>query len=394
MSISYTAAPKGGGQKTGLYVPSDWGRYWRAKLLTGSAPRLALAGDSITRGYFSSDLGSKGWAGLLRSALQATYGDGGGGHRGAIDTSIMSGAVTSYPAEQATLSNAATPGSPWSNSGTNDGPGSTSVRTFGPGNYITLQRVRGTTIRIFCHNDVTLGAAATYSIDGGAPVAFTTLGTKAVGITTVSGLANTDHTVTITHADVGTQSLIVSSAEGSNATGVLVNNYGRASGGSNQLSLASSGYGSGGEWSGGSLNPADLVIYAYGVNDAGGGVTAAGYLANVDTYLRRVRGAGAKRGQVDILFLMQHMGNNTAAALTAYRDNVNNVRTVAETYGAAVVDMWAIGANSWDRWSDLGYWSSGTTPPLGSAGQDSLHPSDAGHQAIADVLIPIVSAAA
>lgn len=382
------------GRRTGIYVPTNWGQYWRAKLLgaPASAPQLAIVGDSIARGYYSSTLTSKGWAGLLRATLQATYGDGGGGFRGVVDTALVNSVISNYPGEAVTVSNDATPGFPWFVQGDapSDGPGTVTLGTAGNGNFVQFQKVRGSTIRIFCLRDP-VGSAATYSIDDATAVAFTTVGTAAVFVAaTVTGLSNTDHTVKITMTGTsGAMGLNVCGVEGSNPTGVLVNNYGRPAATANTIA-ATATYGTGGEWSGGSANPADLVIIAFGVNDSNTSVTAATFLTNIDTYLRRVRGAGPKRGQVDVMFVMEHLGN--FAGMSLYRDYMTNVRALAETYGAALVDMWAIGANSYARWTDLGYWSSGTTPPLGSAGSDAVHPSDAGHQAIADVLVPVVSA--
>jgi hypothetical protein len=70
----------------GIYMPRRWPRFFQAKLDAGGLAKVALVGDSIMRGYWSSNLDTKGWAGLLRAELQAKYGDGGSGFKGMCDT--------------------------------------------------------------------------------------------------------------------------------------------------------------------------------------------------------------------------------------------------------------------------------------------------------------------
>ncbi|WP_344258749.1 hypothetical protein, partial [Mycolicibacterium llatzerense] len=67
-------------------------------------------------------------------------------------------------------------------------------------------------------------------------------------------------------------------------------------------------------------------------------------------------------------------------------------RALAESYGAALVDMWPLGRNSWGYWNTLGRWGNGAATTAGSAGTDNIHPSDAGHQAYHDALLPLLVA--
>jgi hypothetical protein len=54
-------------------------------------------------------------------------------------------------------------------------------------------------------------------------------------------------------------------------------------------------------------------------------------------------------------------------------------REMAEQYGAALINWWPMGHNSWDWMNQQGYWSDGTSAS-GAAGIDKAHLSDAGFQ--------------
>lgn len=97
-------------------------------------------------------------------------------------------------------------------------------------------------------------------------------------------------------------------------------------------------------------------------------------------------------GGVDVLIVMGHVGKFDNANLSApsliYQDYCATMRGVAEQYGAAFLDLWTLGKNSWNYYNSLGLWGNAATPNV--SGGDNVHLSDAGHllkaQAIASIL--------
>lgn len=53
-------------------ITSGWDKNW-TQAKNGGSPRLAIVGDSVARGYYSSGLQSKGWASLVRARLHDLY---------------------------------------------------------------------------------------------------------------------------------------------------------------------------------------------------------------------------------------------------------------------------------------------------------------------------------
>jgi lysophospholipase L1-like esterase len=384
--VSFWADPTNRNSPVGNYVPQGWGQWWKAALATSrSAPAVvAGAGDSIMRGYFAAAALSNGWFGQLRSVLQTKYGDGGSGFQGVVDALVQSAVMTNYVAEQVVTSVA---GGAWVAGATFDGPGSTVIYNNAPGATATFSNVRGTTIRIFVLR-AGVGATFSYTIDGGAPVNTTSNGANAILVITVNGLSAGNHTVVLTHTDTAAAYLNVLGVSGENAVGVRLDNYGRQGATSAYLNPGAVTYGQPGDWTGGPSNPADLVIYSDILNDANTNITAANYITNVEAFLSRVKsGTGGKRGKVDILILVPHLGSWGTTKL--YSDYLAGLRPLAEAYGAAIVNVWAQGLNSYSRWSDLGYWSDGTSS--GTAGADLVHPRTQGHVALFNAVSGLVN---
>jgi lysophospholipase L1-like esterase len=94
-------------------------------------------------------------------------------------------------------------------------------------------------------------------------------------------------------------------------------------------------------------------------------------------------------GTTDVLILMQHIGQYDTTNLK-WQSYVAQARGIAESYGAALVNMWPLGRNSWNYWNSLGYWGNSAAAG-GVSGQDSIHMSDAGHQAVANAIIPVLT---
>mgnify|MGYP003632369055 CR=1 FL=1 len=389
------------GVAKGIYIPHGWGQFWRPKLAAAKAGTgkctLGIAGDSISEGYIASNLDLTSWAGRVATELQSDGADGGSGFHslsrstvfaasGARGASIGAAQISAYQAN----------GNYWTISGTwteyvssGIGPGSYAARTIVAASY-AQRTVRGSTITIYTTSNAGGNAGFTYSIDGGSAVAVADGAGFAVQRTVITGLSSGTHTVRITYNGDGIKALILLGVSAENATGVVVNNFSQYGQYSNTF-LNDSGL-KPGSWSGGSNYPADLVIYSMGLNDAVANITPDTYSKNIRKYLDGVRdGITGKiaNGATDVLFLVQHAGNYDPTNLI-YQDYAIRRRGIAETYGCAIVDMWADGRNSWNYWNSLGYWGNGGNP--GAQGTDAVHLSDAGMQHVADTLLPYLLA--
>jgi lysophospholipase L1-like esterase len=334
---------------------------------------VAILGDSIARGFGASNLNTTGWAAKLKTALQATYGDGGSGWQGSIDAdAAMTAIVTtaSYRTLYAAAGNqVATTGS-WATSGP-FGPGVTTITTTASGATATYT-VRGTSVKLWYIQNTGKGTF-NWTIDGVAQTAVNTAGAASTQSVTVSGLSSGSHTVVITSAD--TSGIFICGVSGENATGVVVHNFGRW-GATSTTFNSSDTFGGTATYMGGSGNPADLVIFNAGVNDANASVASETYAENVERCLKTIRNGNSA---CDILMVRPHIGANDATT-PFYATLYSRQRTLAETYGAALIDFHRLGRNSYNYWNGLGYFSDGTS---GAAGSDPIHPSNDGHQFIA-----------
>lgn len=371
----------------GLHVPPGWGEAWRTARnnAASTAARIAIAGDSLSQGYFASDLHTTSWAGLVRQGLQAAYGDGGSGFystsRSDVVMSADAGAITAWETNESIATLTGT----WTLGGLNFGPGITYIQASGTAT--ATFKVTGTTIKIYNIGGAAPRAGYTYSIDGTAAVAVpVTIGPTSVQTTTVPGLTPGEHHVTIAWNGTGSDILYLVGVAGENTTGVIVDNLARAG---TRSSHWATGHILNSAWNGGTSYPADLVICSLGLNDAANSVSAADWLANMGVYLRAVR--AAHNGNTDLLLILHHVGNyGSTAGAAAYHTYAAQIRGIADTYGAALINLWAQGRNSWDYWNSLGYWGNGTNP--GPAGTDLVHASDAGHAYIADQVLPLLTA--
>lgn len=371
------------GTTPGIYVPKSWGQFWRAKLLTaGSTPaRIAVMGDSISAGYFASNIVTKGYIGLIATSLQTTYGDGGSGFFGVRNSSVhLSSLNSTYGTQFVQLTGT------WSSSGVGDGPGMTGIQSTSNGATATYT-VRGTKVGIWYLRQSGAGDF-TVAIDGGSPVTVSTAGATGAAKYEVTGLSAGTHTIVVTKS--GTTRADLHGFFGENTTGVVVNNF-SAYGGVSANATGTAGFSNPATYGGGSGYPADLVIWAFGANDANAGAVAADtYIANVRKYLDLVRDYSGATGAVDIMFVMPHLGQfDTSQRGDAY---CARLRGMADHFGAAFVNFNAVYRNSWSYFNSLSGWgvASGATP--GATGTDSVHPSDTGFQLYANALTPILSA--
>lgn len=368
----------------GIYVPNGWGANWKAKRNSGTAVMHAI-GSSATQGYYSSNLRANGWVDLVRSSLQSQYGDGGSGFRSTSASSVWAnangvtaGAVTAYSAN----GNYMTPSGSWSVGGNSYGPGVTYLFTSTVGDNVTIS-VRGTVVDIYTlAGSTNTHSNWTYSIDGGAAVTVPDTGTADnIVKTTITGLSTGTHSVTVTKGSTGTYLSLVGIA-GRNTTGVVVNNLAKYGSrlanffGTANLSI---------DWNGGQSFPADLVTLSHAPNEAVANNTGD---AMIQVYRRVMETIRDANYNTDLMIVMPNVGSYDTTNFL-YQDYAIRLRMLAETFNAAFVDMWTIGKNTWSYWNSLGNWSNPSVP--GTAGTDSVHPSDAGYQTIYNTIYPIIN---
>jgi hypothetical protein len=384
------SSPAGSASPVGVYMPSGWGANWSSRLAAaGSSPaRLAICGDSIGRGYFSSNLDTKGWAGVIAAALRTKYGDGGSGFHGTADTTVWAaakGVPSAARTAYATAGNFMTATGSWAvatGTGGTFGPGGTGIKAGATTDTLSAT-VRGTTAKVFY---LGTGASFTVSIDGGGTQTITPDGSTAVKVATFSGLSSGNHTVLVAATGWvtggGSGDVTIYGVAGENASGVIVNNY--STYGQNTSGFANADTLRQGSWNGGYNYPADLVIYQLAANDCASNVVADTWLANTQGYFAGVLDSynggnvltgSTQDGSTDTLFLMPHIGGFDGNKIWASYQA--RFRGIAQGYDAGLIDFTAIGRRSWQRWSNLGYWA--VTDGTGGAGADKVHPSDAGH---------------
>ncbi|MFC8099442.1 GDSL-type esterase/lipase family protein [Streptomyces sp. NPDC057363] len=378
----------------GVYVPHGWGAFWKAKrddALTNKA-RMIVVGGSASQGYYATNLHSGGWVGEVRNALQTRFGDGGSGFFPASRTAtyISGAADTNALAEWLTNKSVAAQAGVWTLGGSQYGPGVTYVYCQTTGASITFT-VSGTIAKIYTVTGGSTRANYTYSVGGGTPVAVSDVGgsTSSIQVTTVNGLAPGTHEVTLTWNGTtsGTgQYLSVVGVSGENATGIVVDNLAKAGAKAstygNHLPSALNAV-----WNGGADYPADLCVFTAGPNDAVAGTSVDEWSNGVARYFKAVR--DANNGETDLMILLPHLGTHDVTNFL-YQDYASRARGLADAYGAALVDMWAIGRNSWSYWDSLGYWGTASDP--GAIGHDSVHLSDLGYSFVASIVKPILMA--
>lgn len=375
---------------TGIYVPPNWGTRWRAARDSGTA-RLVCVGDSITQGFYASNIVTKSWPGLVRTALQSQYGDGGDGFMGIVNSGVfMTGDPTAVSFWTAAGCLATSTGTWTLDANSLIGPGIMTVDTDISGTSMTFP-VRGSVIKIFTATGGTR-ANYTYSVDGGSPVTVTDAGgggALAVQVTVVSGLTSGSHTVKVSWAGTASgtgQKLTLCGVAAENPTGIKVDNLARSGSRSAGFSVYDPARASA-TWNGGVNYPADLAIWSLGINDAKANVTGDAWASSFAKYVKAVRDDTGLDGSTDLMIVMQHIGSEDNSTFK-YQDYVSRVHGLAEAYNVALVDMWAVGRNSWAYWDGLGYFADKLNP--GASGHDNAHLCDIGHAAVANAVLPIV----
>jgi lysophospholipase L1-like esterase len=391
----------------GIWVPSGWGQFAGPSLAAAAAgtghANVALVGDSICRGFFSSNLDTAGWGGVLSTALRKTYGDGGSGFRTVADSAPWMSGVSglSSPATIAfyqQAGNLITANGSWQAvTGNYLGPASVALKTSVATDTL-VATVSGTTVKVlWLDGGAKAMGAFSYSIDGGTPVDVKPSGVYQIAVASTTGLASGSHRViiTATGAAATTQTVILGLA-GENDTGCTVNQFSRYGqtgavlNNGDELHAAS--------WAGGYHYPADLFLYALAANDARSGTTGDAWAKNLRCWLEAVYDVGfggSSIGAVDGILVLPHIGSyDSTDAAWVFQDYAVRARGIAEAYGLALIDLWAVGRNSWNWWKEQSggsFWANADAP--GTAGDDMIHLSDAGHQFVATTILSVISAA-
>lgn len=232
LQIGGSADTSSGVLKEGVWIPSGWGQSWKAKRDASASTlcEFVAFGDSTTFG--SSDSGTAtpwfSWVQELRTQAQASgYADGGRGIIAGDDdiATTNNGAMLALPDV----------GDPVTSNGFT-ASGQNGVRTSGdwqsstPGAQLVLS-VRCTKFRV--KYSVTASPAPapfTVSVDGGAATTITPSAPADnlhdyADSYVVSGLSDTTHTITITHAGT-TGQYVIFCVEALRSTGIVFHKYG------------------------------------------------------------------------------------------------------------------------------------------------------------------------
>lgn len=374
-------APPSGVTGSGVYTrqsnvygfPANGLRRTRAALARAAAgsgyAKIVCIGDSITVGVGATNKYVGSWPMVLRSVLS---------NRGAS----IGGTGWCFP---------------WCNEGlTNDSrwtyAGGFNVYQFDDAstmNFVTA-RATGATLQFTSDQPGTVvdiaffnnSGAFTYSIDGAAAVTVNPPGGQTIGKLTVTGLANTTHTVLITTTTASFTH--ISAIQVRNASsGLLVSNP--AVGSSKTTPWTTNGLGASAWYDSGKLTRADesapdlVIIEPMIVNDA---QTAGGQVPPATSQSNLVDMIGAFRGlssTPDILMVMPPTPNPANIPTATWTPYVQAVYAAADSTGVPLIDV----ADRWGSWS--------TANGLGLM-NDIYHPSNAGYQdvgrAIASLLMP------
>ncbi len=374
----------------GLNFPAGWGSFYRNKLnnASNSLVRIMLLGDSISSGSFASNQipnsSGKSWANILMKELQAVYGVGGSGFV-SMSSNINFASNNNYTNSQLPVSL----------------QGSWIQQTYGAacaaalyyqsnGNCSATFYTRGISIEIYYFCGPNQGSLV-YTIDGSSPISFNTYNVNTFQTKlTINNLSSGEHSITISNS--GALNLI--GVGGYNATGVVIDNCSFPGLSLNSLSNVSSLYGNVYDNAGGKQMKADLIIISLGLNDNIDATTfQAKYIKMLTTY--KQGSDYTNLGDNDILSVIQAPGlYGNSGTFDTYRTVINNLSKV---YNMGVIDLNTILLNnSYNKGIQMGFWATGvsgsaTCTTVGNSGtnfanSNSVHESDIGHLAIANVV--------
>lgn len=381
--ISATFDEKANQFRPGPLYP-NWGVQWRrAKVndVKNRLVRVAVVGDSLSHNEGSTSWLTEGWTSYLRDTLQAAYGDGGSGfvsHNYRLDPA---GGVTTTGA--------------WTDVDNEGGICRRSIKPTVAGNGATITMpVRGTSIDIWTRTDPTFGTFH-YNIDGAGFVAMPLNVAASIKLVTVP-VSPGNHSVVV-RATTGDGRFY--GVRGRNTTGVIVENMSVQGTMLTDVALPTSGVTSTDPYDNtvaartlAAIGPCDVVILMLGANDALIDADDTVYLPNIWNAIAAFQAAAIRNGRSiqqppDLIVVGEHVGQiDVITGFSAYeRDYMQlygALREGAAAMGAAFIDCWAAGGNSWDYWAGLGYWAAGNT--------DIVHPNNTGHKIYASLVLDLM----
>lgn len=342
-------------------------------------------------GFYTSHLGTKPIPALLASSLQASYGNGGSGFFGAQRTpqgiAPEAAGTETYYTSGAGAGSLATQSGTWTDGDDYYGPGLYPIKTTVTGSYLQFT-LDGRYADVYWESQA--GASHwEYSIDGGAYTQVTDPGTTGtVRKTTVDMTTAGAHTLRVRFKAGSTGEFHLWGVDARNNTGVAVHNLAWA--GNTAANMKAMGN-IVDDTNGGATFPTDLLIYPLGYNDISfttgttddDGDAIASYFENF------FYGIKENDSDVDVILLVYPRGNYDDTTLPRWASWAATMRGVAEAIGAAYVNA-DPAFGSWANANALGYWGNAANPAI--AGTDDIHFSDAGADAIADLLLPIITA--
>jgi Lysophospholipase L1 and related esterases len=350
---------------------------------SGRLVRVAILGDSIGGGQFATNWLTLGFPGLIKTRLQAAFGDGGSGFVNHMYNQGGSGGgqVTTVGA--------------WTNMDTEGGPGAgRSFKPTVPGNGATITYpVNGTAWDIWFKTDPTFGTFH-WQLDGGSFNAVNL--NPAASILKVSGAMSAGaHTLTV-RATTGDGRVF--GVAGRNATGIQVNNHSYSGVFMSQMATDTTGTAPADPYqdtvayySLQAAGPVDMVIVVLGINDILLDTAVATFVEDFYNGMAAIRTATELNSfnsevPAPIIIVAQHVGkSDIVSGFSAFeRDWVqahSMMRAGAHAMGALFIDMWAHGQRSWQYWENRGLWFNPGGPG------DDVHPSNLGHAAYADQIM-------
>lgn len=218
------------------------------------------------------------------------------------------------------------------------------------------------------------GSAVSYSIDNGTPVTITPSGASAIQVTTVTGLANTTHTVRITSLSASVTYLLGISLR--NPTGLEIGNFGYS--GSIANDWRPTGSGTGASFYNGYSDivhgwKADGVVIQLGANEIIHAVGSASLVSNLGLILDNLRVYGK-----DVLLVVDPPVYSDTRT-TWFSDFYPKLYDVADAYQVPLLDLSA-------------HWINRTIGFARGLYDDQWHPNDAGyfdlHSVFAKALLP------
>jgi lysophospholipase L1-like esterase len=416
-----------------------------------SLARVAIVGDSVGEGLYASDLTRTSWAALVRGALQAGAGDGGSGFEGMQRSQTFIEGFPAGASEHylGTAGNTWVQTGGWRTPLWPHGPAYGALVGTEPGSAVTIP-FAGTELALWYADRDT---AWTYSVDGGPERRVRPNGSGAPTRLRLPGLPPGTHSVRVTATQPDGPWLVGVEGSGPSGVRVdNFSIAGLESGAWNNADRWRSGELVGGRRAPADLvvyelggNDALKAVRPVSATTVAGdpAVTGAGWQAidvgrfvtgpgigpgttisavdaetgtatlsrppsatgpvellvtNTDVVVawqRNLEGylAGLERHPdgtpvPDIVFVWAPAGA-TPAVEERYEQLKTTSRAIAESLGAAFVDVQAATQRPWSSWCGAG--RAGNEDDPATPGADGGHPSDAGHRVIADLVLSIVS---